>query len=247
MTKDEKNNITRAWQAYDAGRNYNHRLSPNQYDIVNTNIEFYAGNQWLHLPQTAASSKLPKPVFNIIKRVTNVQVANLISGGISVNLEPLSYYDGSSVEDPDSSACEFAQAELDNLFDKLKVNYRARDALFDGAITGDYCAHFYFDPTAIPYGGRLGPHVKGEIKMELVDGINVMFGNPNSPDVQAQPYVLIIGRDTVDNLNEELRMHNKNTDDVITPDSDTENQSGVGGKTELMGHCDNGKATYIYM
>lgn len=244
---DEKNNLTIAWTAYQAGRQYNQRLTPNQYDVVDTNLEFYAGNQWLHLPQTAASAKLPKPVFNIIKRVTNVQVANLVSNGVSVNLEPLSYYDASSVENPDSNACEFAQAEIDNLFDKLKMSYRVRQAMFDGAITGDYCAHFYFDPTAIPYGGRLGPHVRGEIKMELVDGINVMFGNPNSADVQSQPYILLIGRDTVDNLNAELEHHNKDRDEKIVPDYDLENQVAIGGKTEISDINGNGKATYIYM
>lgn len=248
MKESEKNNITKAWKAYEDGRIYNHRLSPNQYDLVNTNIEFYAGNQWLHLPTTAASAKLPKPVFNIIKRVTNVQVANLISNGISVNLEPLSYYDSSSVENPDSNACEFAQAEIDNLFDKLKMEYRARQALFDGAITGDYCAHFYFDPTALPYGGRLGPHVRGEIKMEIVDGINVMFGNPNSADVESQPYILVIGRDTIDNLNAEMRMHNKKDDLAeVMSDSDLENQIGSGGHTEISSSDGNAKATYIYM
>lgn len=244
-----KNDLTTAWQLYEQGRSYNMRLRPNQYTLCDTNIEFYAGNQWLHLPATPAMASLPKPVFNIIKRVTNVQVASLMSSGISVNLEPLSYYDGSSVEDPDSNACEFAQAELDNLFDKFKLEYRARDALFDGAQTGDYCAHFYFDPTAIPYGGRLGPHVRGEIRMELVDGINVMFGNPNSRDAQAQPYILIIGRDTVDNLNDEMRRCRKDVKpyEEVTSDSDTYHQSGIGGKTELMTSDGHGKATYIYL
>lgn len=244
-----KNDLTTAWQLYEQGRSYNMRLRPDQYTLCDTNIEFYAGNQWLHLPATPAMASLPKPVFNIIKRVTNVQVASLMSSGISVNLEPLSYYDGSSMADPDSNACEFAQAELDNLFDKFKLEYRARDALFDGAQTGDYCAHFYFDPTAIPYGGRLGPHVRGEIRMELVDGINVMFGNPNSRDAQAQPYILIIGRDTVDNLNDEMRRCRKDVKpyEEVTSDSDTYNQSGIGGKTELMTSDGHGKATYIYL
>ena len=43
--------MTTAWQRYEQGRDYNSRLSPNQYDLVNTNIEFFAGNQWLHLGQ----------------------------------------------------------------------------------------------------------------------------------------------------------------------------------------------------
>ena len=244
-----KNDLTTAWQLYEQGRSYNMRLRPDQYTLCDTNIEFYAGNQWLHLPATPAMASLPKPVFNIIKRVTNVQVASLMSSGISVNLEPLSYYDGSSMADPDSNACEFAQAELDNLFDKFKLEYRARDALFDGAQTGDYCAHFYFDPTAIPYGGRLGPHVRGEIRMEPVDGINVMFGNPNSRDAQAQPYILIIGRDTVDNLNDEMRRCRKDVKpyEEVTSDSDTYHQSGIGGKTELVTSDGHGKATYIYL
>ena len=246
--RDSKSTITKAWEYYQAGRDYNMRLTPNQYDLCNTNIEFMAGNQWLHLPKTAAMASLPKPVFNIIKRVTNVQIASLMSGGISVSLEPLSYYDGSSAEDPDSNACAFAQAEINNLFDKFKLEYRAREALFDGAQTGDYCAHFYFDPTALPYGGRLGSHVKGELRMELVDGINVMFGNPNSRDVQSQPYILLIGRDTCDNLNEEMRCHHKGEIlEEIRPDNDTENQSAIGGKTEINTSLGHGKATYAYL
>ncbi len=39
--------------------------------------------------------------------------------------------------------------------------------------------------------------------MELVDGLNVMFGNPRSADVESQPYILVAGRDTIDNLRAE--------------------------------------------
>ena len=84
-----KNDLTTAWQLYEQGRSYNMRLRPDQYTLCDTNIEFYAGNQWLHLPATHAMASLPKPVFNIIKRETNVQVASLMSSGIRVNLEPL--------------------------------------------------------------------------------------------------------------------------------------------------------------
>ncbi len=244
--KEPKTSRTKAWELYELGRDYNSRLVPNQYDLVDTNIEFYAGNQWVHLPQSEAMSRLPKPVFNIIKRVTNVQVASLMSSGISVHLEPLSYYDGSSVADPDSTACEFAQAEINNLFEKFRLEHRAREALFDAAQTGDMAAHFYFDPTKEPYGGRLGRQAKGEICMELVDGINVMFGNPNVRKVEDQPYILILGRDTVEHLNEERKRFCKDEDTVIA-DGDTLYQSGVGGKTELSDTDAYGKATYVYM
>ena len=243
--------ITLAWQRYEAGRMYNNSLTPNQYSLVNTNVEFFAGNQWLHLPQTAAMSRLPKPVFNIIKRIASLFVASLTSSGITIQFEPLTYYDGENLSDPESNAAAYATAEVQNILEKCKIEYRAREALFDGAQTGDYCAHFYWDADALPYGGAFGNH-RGEIRMELVDGINVMFGNPNTPDVSRQPYILLVGRDTVENLRAEYRQHNKKdglwAEHMIQPDRDYAEQAGVGGKTELMNIDDiSGKCLYVYM
>ena len=50
-----------------------------------------------------------------------------------------------------------ATAEVQNLLEKFKMDYRIREALFDGTQTGDYCAHFYWDAEAIPFGGAFGP------------------------------------------------------------------------------------------
>lgn len=268
----EKDKMTKAWVRYERGRTYNNRLVPNQYTLVNTNIEFFAGNQWLHLPQTPAMRKLPKPTFNIIKRVASLFVASLTSSAASISFDELSYYSGDPVErdksnspgDPtpgfgtaggreeklDVNGAAVATAEVQNLLEKFKMDYRIREALFDGAQTGDYCAHFYWDANAIPYGGAFGPY-RGAIQMELVDGINVMFGNPNTPDAQKQPYILIVGRDTVENLRAEKERHDKNKKDSIcddiTPDADYVWQAGVGGQTELEADAENGKALYVYM
>lgn len=207
MTSDNDNK-TRAWRYYELGRAYNNGLTPNQYRTVNTNVEFFSGNQWIHIPETKAMSRLAKPVFNIIKRVTGLFVAALTANETTISFDSLSYYDGENLSDSTANAAEYATAEVRNLMDKFKMNYRVREALFDGAQTGDYCAHFYWDANAMPYGGAFGAY-RGEIQMEMVDGINVMFGNPNDRRVQKQPYVLIIGRDTVENLREEKRRFDK--------------------------------------
>jgi hypothetical protein len=248
LNRKNKEQRTRAFQLYEEGRQYNSSLTPNYYTMVDTNTEFYAGNQWVHLPQTPAMSRLPKPSFNIIKRVTNVLVSQVTSGGISVNLEPLSYYDGGAGDPSGSSTTEFAQAEVNNLLEKLKLEYRIREALFDGAQTGDYCAHFYWDANALPYGGASGGY-RGEIQMELVDGVNVMFGNPNIADAQAQPYILLIGRDTVQNLREEYLARHPGDQagaDRIQPDGAWGQQVASGGKVELSGQ-ENAKCMYIYL
>mgnify|MGYP007039299406 FL=1 len=68
----EKNQVTLAWRRYEDGRSYNNRLTPNQYSVVDTNTEFFVGNQWLHLPETPAMRGMPRPTFNIIKRITSI-------------------------------------------------------------------------------------------------------------------------------------------------------------------------------
>ena len=236
--------MTTAWQRYEQGRSYNSRLTPNQYDLVNTNIEFFAGNQWINLNQTAAMQKLPKPTFNIIKRVVSLFVASLTGSASSISFDELSYCAGAA--QGNESGAAVATAEVQNLLEKFKMDYRIREALFDGAQTGDYCAHFYWDADAIPYGGAFGAH-RGEIRMELVDGINVMFGNPNSANVEKQPYILIVGRDTVENLEAERQAHAGEAGCAVEGDADFLLQAGAGGKTELEADAESGKALYLYM
>ena len=267
MSEWKEDRVTEAWARYERGSSYNNRLVPNQYNLVNTNIEFFSGNQWVHLAQTPAMQKLPKPVFNIIKRVASLFVASLTSSAASVSFDELSYYAaenlqgmmgdaGRTVGDAGSyseevgaekelNGAEVATAEVQNLLEKFKMDFRIRDALFDGAQTGDYCAHFWWDADAVPYGGAFGLY-KGAIRMELVDGINVMFGNPNTTEVERQPYILVAGRDTTENLREEMKRHSKK-DGELMPDNEFDTQSGVGGKTELEADSENGKALFVYM
>lgn len=258
--------MTKAWELYEAGKRYNNSLVPNQYTLVDTNTEFAVGNQWVHLPNTAATAKLDKPTFNIIKRVMSLFISSLTSSAVSLSFGELAFYDANDLLDPTINAATYATAEVQNLLEKFKFEYRVRDALNDGAVTGDYCAHMYFDSDALPYGGAFGGY-RGEIKFELVDGINVMFGKPNSRDAQSQPYILIVGRDTVDNLRHEQErfregktekhkvkmsedeafLHGKEYDGVIVPDREIMEQAGIGGQTELQADDDVGQALYVLM
>lgn len=251
---------TDVWNLYSIGKQYNQALVPDYYTLVDTNTEFFTGNQWKGLKNSSAMAALPKPVFNIIKRVGALFVASLTSSSTQVTYEPLANKtegpimqgeNGDIVEDEDASyAAEMATSEVANLFDKLKMDFKIREALFDGVQSGDYCAHFYWDANAKPYGGAYGNY-RGEIKMELVDGVNVMFGNPNTHIVEDQPYILIIGRDMTTNLRNEYLQHHKGNDlesTQIMPDVDYMYQVGSGGKTELILSDEDktGKTLFMY-
>jgi hypothetical protein len=233
----KSSNMTKDWSLYEAGKTYNNQLKPNYYKTVDANIAFYAGDQWRNLK----ADNMPKPVFNIIKRVVQFQVASLTSSKTKIHFEPLLNVEDDS-EGGTITTSHFANAEVENLFDKLKMDFRIKDALFDAAITGDACAHFYWDTDAKPYGNQSGD-IKGEICMELVDGTNVFFGNANTDKVCKQPYIIISGRDTVQNLKDEAKRYQQNGDSI---QSDKENywQAGDDALFEVTSD-ESGKALYI--
>lgn len=229
---------TRDWLLFEAGKKYNSRLNPPYNETVDANTEFYAGNQWRGLDVDT----MPTPVFNIIKRVIQFQVAQLISSKVKLHFEPLL---NANVEDLGGyTDADIANAMTSNLFDKFKIDFRIKDALTDGANTGDYCAHFYFDVQKQPYGS-MSP-IRGEIVMELVDGTNVFFGNANNPNTEVQPYIIIAGRDMVKNLQEEAKRHSQKQTEInaIQEDKNYQDQSSDNGKIEV--EADGyGKAQYI--
>jgi len=232
---------TKDWELYEAGKRYNNSLTPNYYDTVNANLAFFNGDQWRNI----TAENMPKPVFNIIKRVIQFFVASLTSADTKIQFEPLLYTDDNPTPQmvQEADAAEIANAMVDNLFEKFEMSFKIRDALFDAAITGDACAHFIFNKNKRPYGAAY-TDVTGEIEMELVDGTNVYFGNANNPDVEKQPYIIISGRDMVENLKEEAKQYKSKEVEQIESDRNYESQAGDAGEIEVETD-EYGKAFYI--
>jgi hypothetical protein len=88
--------------------------------------------------------------------------------------------------------------------------------------------------------------IEGEICLELVDGTNVFLGNANNPNMDAQPYVIIAGRDMVQNLREEAKQFKQNDQEVnsIQSDKNYNEQASDNGKIEVDAD-EYGKAQYI--
>jgi hypothetical protein len=230
---------TKDWQLYEAGKKYNNNLKPNYYDTVDANLAFFQGDQWRNLE----TENMPKPVFNVIKRVIQFFIASLTSSKTRLHFEPLlNTDDGNGTE---LTPSDFANAEVENLFEKFKMDFKIKDALFDAAITGDSAAHFYWDVTKKPFGMQY-PDLEGEICMELIDGGNIMFGNANNPSVEAQPYIIVIGRDMVKNLQEEAKRYRENQEEINIIESDKSYEYQMGDNAKIEVDADEyGKALYI--
>lgn len=210
---------TDEWQLYEKGKEYNYSID--LYNTVNTNERFYRGDQW----HGVNSGGLPTPVFNIFKRIVNYYSATIMQSSVKMRYSfasPVTERGGISRSD-----CERAVATLceiaDERWDKLKMNSLLSDAITDAAITGDAVAYTYWDPEI-----RTGQMIKGDFVTVLLDNTNVFFGDPNSKNIEKQPYILIAQRETVNNLKKQAEKMGVSKDVIekIVSDNDTAEQAG---------------------
>ena len=234
------------WRLYEAGIAYNNAIvlgDKSYYEQLDVNIAFANDDQWRNVEAEDKS----KPIVTIKQKVKQHIIANLTSTSISATISPLEYSSDETQRTPEMEeeieTSDMANAEIRNLFDQHKFEFKVREGLGDAFDMGDMCLHTYWDNHSKPFKGKYG-NVQGKICAELVDGSNVMFGNANNPDPQIQPYIIVIGRDIATTLEKEAKEYKTKNDAKIESDSDWEYQAGDNGKVELDTDKYN-KALYI--
>jgi hypothetical protein len=214
------------WQQYLDGQDYNTRI--NLYENVNKNERFYAGDQWAGV----VANGLPTPVFNIFKRIINYFIASILSQNVAVQFTPENVGDDPSnpEEIEIKEASELITQYSETLFEKLKMTQKIRQWLLDAALSGDAAAYNYFDMSIETMQAMMG-----DICIEEIDSVNIMFGNPNDKRVQKQPYIIIAFRQLVADLKKEAELYKipQARIDLITPDVEYEYQAGDRSKIEM--------------
>lgn len=226
MAKDIEK-ITQAWKEYEDGKNYNLRL--NIYDDTDRNERFYAGDQWNGLNNTAC---MPTPVFNIFKRVINYFIAAIMQQPAKLIFTPLlaNEEDGEEDEQEMNEAAELISAYSQTLWERMKMDNKMRQLLLDAALSGDMAAYLYWNPSI-----KTGQDSEGDIDIELLDGVNVYFGNPNQQETEKQPYIIISFREMTSDLRKEAKDNGVSKKDIerITSDLENDYTAGDRGKVEL--------------
>lgn len=235
--KNRNDEITSTWSLVDDGQSYNSSIG--YYETVDLNDSFIRGDQW----RGVVSNGLPTPVFNIIKRVRDYKVSSIMSQKITgiFNIENVSKNTENPEEQELLNLVDIINNYIEIKWEKEKMDSKLRDCLMDGYSTGDFCIYTYWDSSK-----ETGQDSKGDFTCEVIDGVNVLFGNPNNREVEKQPYIIILGRDMVNNLKEEAKNNgiSKQDYDKISSDEDTMYTMGEYGKKELDKKTVNGKCTY---
>ena len=211
---------TRTWQEYEQGVDYKTRIG--LYRTVDLNERFYAGDQWVGIPHEG----LPTPVVNFIRYASAWKIAAVTDRRLCLKFLAEGVSDGDDI----GVYARQISAYCDMLWERLKMDYLTKEGLKQAAITGDYVQYFYWD-TALETGQAL----TGDIATQLIDNVCYYPGNPNIPDVQSQPYIILAFREMVSRVREEARKNGcENTED-ITADEDNEYTAGDRGKVEQGG------------
>ena len=205
--REERLRPNDVWSEYTSGMDY--KTAIDLYDTVKVNENMYLGKQW----EGVNAPDLPKPVLNIMKRVVSYQTSMIVSDDVAVSLTP---------HRPTADANQVASiysTEIERIVEQAKVKDKHRDIIRNAAVDGDACLYLYFDPDV-----ETGQDMKGDIRCELVENINVYFGNPYVNDVQKQPYIIIAQRRTVKDAKAEAKKNGIKDWELITADEDTNQQ-----------------------
>lgn len=245
-----KEEVTKTWELYEAGKRYNTQI--NLYEETNINTNFYFDKQWLGVK----SKGLDKPVFNIIKRVANYFRAVIMPQDIRLNFVPelINDVNPNDKELEIKDLAELANAHVADIWEKNKMESMIRDELLlDAELSGDYCIYSSWNEEidiGLPKmdGVLLKDSIKGDIDNKRMSNVNVFFGNPNEHKVNhrglpVQPYILLAFREPVSDLIKEAKKY-KGEPDKIKSDLDNEEQTGIYGKIEID-NVSTGKATVI--
>lgn len=218
--------FTQDWQEYQKGIEFKNQIS--LFNKMDKCERFFADDQW----NGVVANGLPTPVLNIIKRIIQWKVSQIMSQSIKYKY---------SVENiPDETTDE---KELDlqrvsdivsdyssTIWEKVKQDILNEKCLTKAAINGTVLLYDRWDPTIDTFQDH-----KGDIKSEIISAANYYPGNPNDTDVQAQPYIIIAFRELVSAVKKKAKLNGIGDEEIneIVADDETTYQAGDIAKKEL--------------
>lgn len=178
---DEKS----GYKLYQKALDFNNSIRLNE--TVNVNENFYIGRQW----EGVEANGLPTPQFNILKRDVGFVVSTITSDNIKVTASPMS---AAAQADSFVTPALIINNEFEAIAERNKLSAKVREYARNAAVDGDGCIYSYFDA-----GAETGQAAKGQIVSEIVENTRMFFGNPNSREVQTQPWIMNSRREIVRN------------------------------------------------
>ena len=225
---------TKAWQAYEAGKEYKRRIG--LYETVRRNERFYRGDQWYD-----SHTELPRPVFNMVRRITDYLICSVIPGDISIHYtdDKLPFLENAEQRERVVRGLDILDRNAAYRWKRDEMQEMMHRALLNAAISGDAVFYSWWDDSE-----RDGQLYHGDVHTELIGNANLFVADVNRSDLQSQEYILLSGRASVASLRREAIDAGVDPKQVakILPDDNDEPTATDRSSIELKG---NEKATYL--
>ena len=189
------------WSEYQTGIDYHNQIEI--YDAVELNQKFVNGDQWggVNAPD------IEKPVINILAPAVEWYNAMLVSDDIAISCDLEEMETGDPVQDELSKLNNQAMESIvidsiEDIFEQTRYKQKLRVFCRNASIDGGSYKHWWFNTEK-----NTEKEYKGCADIEILDNVNVIFGNPAETDEQKQPYIIIVAKLPTEQVKEMAKKH----------------------------------------
>ena len=194
------------------------------------NEEFYLGHQW----RSGEGGELTKPVFNLIKRISDYVISTLCAKEYSISYS----LDGLPPEIASDrgliAAVETLTRHIGNVYDREKLEKLLFDVVKDAVICGSGVFYTYWDPSK-----ETGDAYTGGFRTVAIDPACIYPADPCNSDVQSQEFFILKSKRSVASVRGEAASRGATEDDLRKIEGD-------GGRAEVTLMLERGEDGRIY-
>lgn len=205
---------TDIWKLFERGKNY---LSMrNVYADTDENYRMAFGNQWEGL----RSGSIEPVQYNIIETIVNYKVSQINQNNWALNFSSENF-DNQEFRKEADKVCKMLNKKAAQVWENDKMDDKIQEMSEDSAVVSEGIIYVTYDlETQQPVN-------------EVLNKVDVYYGNENNSDIQKQPYILIRQRLPLSDVVNMARENGIQNIDLITPDKDTFQLAGDDAKYEV--------------
>lgn len=218
----EQENTTKIWGLYNKGIDY-----INKINLVNKTDKchrFFNGDQWHGVK--ADNEELP--MLNFIKGVVKYKVATVAQNTMSAVFSPMGNKEAEYI-----NACDALNKHFATMWERSKMDSLSWKIIKDACIQAD--GYIFFGKSDVSEG-------------QIIDNVNVLLGDEQNSNIQAQPYIIIAERRFIKDMRKEAEGNKVSPELIELITSDSERSYQLGDKMEVDYDSEDGKAlSLLYM
>ena len=208
---------TNIWTLYN--KNVDYARQHGFFTDVDRCNNFYNGDQWEGL----LIEGIEKVQYNFIKPIVNYKV-NMITSKLRAINYGANNVEGTEFRATAKKVCDLFNQRAGRVWEKEKKDDKCKKIVRQAAINSEAILYTSYDKE------------DDNIKNEILNKVDVFYGNENEPDIQKQPYILAKQRMSVLEAKQLADYYgvSKKEQEYLIGDDDTQDQAGEKDEVNSM-------------